>query len=178
MNIRDEIYTILATLPYDVFKTKIDPLEDSFEMPGVSVQFREIDRKLYSDEMDYIVNSTVDIYCVIGTADNYDSLMDAVAEAILAVLLTNAAFVAKFSKIQQANTVYQYKRAGDTNVAQARIALTFEYIETFDPVVTATLNTLHTAMDLANTAVDPNLVNGSNIGPDTRLEAQITYTTV
>lgn len=169
MNIRDQIYSILATLPYEVFSTKIDPFVDSYSMPGISVQNREVKRKLIGDQVTFDTNTTIDIYIILDQPENYDASLDDVVELVLTKLLTNAAFMAQFSNDMSVDTLFEYTAAGDKNIAKARITFMAQYREQFDPDITAILEKVYTDWDFANTVVDPNL-KPDNQGPDGRVE--------
>jgi len=166
MSIRQDIYTILSTLPYQVFQSRIDPFDNLSELPGISVQYSTIDRKLISFNM-YEATYKVSIFVGLAKTDGYDEALDLVNDAILTTLLTDASWVAKFEKIPTINTVYLYEEGGQQHLAKSRIDLTLIVSEPWEPNLQHTLDSLNVKIDF----IKPYDLNLASIGPDGRLEA-------
>jgi hypothetical protein len=174
MNIREDIYDLLATLPYAVFQTRIDPFQNPTIKPGVSVQLKRSSKELIADGATFRTTDEVMVVITLAQQKLYDAALDAVVEMILSTLLTNAAFVRQFENISEVNVEYDYEAVGETNKASAIITFSLSYVEKFDPNITAILETLHLSYDFITPAADPNL---QYPGPDSRIECTQIITT-
>lgn len=148
MNIRDDIYQLLTTLPTPVHHTKIDPLKSN-EYPCINVRYMRTKQDIishdsswyrqYSDILVTVADSLVDT--------NYDSNLDSLVENIKQTLMTSG-WTNNFESVSGIDTVYDYIRAGENDLAVASITFSTVHSDEYITEFNIPLETVSIDMDL------------------------------
>lgn len=171
MNVRQDIYNLLSTLPHYIFQCRIDPLQPELDKAGVNVQTLTRKRNNFDTGGTHDVTEDIEIFITLVEPDIYYDNLDVVVQLVETTLMTNAEWVSKFSEISEITSIFGYESAGETNQASAKLALTVKYQDQFEPNITLLLERLHIDTDVISPAADPNLLPpGETLGPDGRIE--------
>ena len=173
---RQEIYNLVSALPYSVFQCRVDAFQEPMLKAGVSVQTLSKKRSNFDTGGTHDVNEQVEIFITITNPNTYFNLLDEIVLLIETTLMTNANWVSQFSKTPEIDTAYGYEKAGETNKASAKILLSLEYQDEFEPNIEALLKRMHVDTDVIYPCADPNLLPpGEKLGPDGRIEMTSDY---
>lgn len=156
MDVRGDIFALLDTLSITCYHTRLDPFKAA-AYPVLSVQYNNIDRKQIGDNFTFRVTAQVSvIISVATTASNFDSTLDTLVNDVLTKLLTDVTWNTNFEYVSNINTKYGYVQAGEIDLATAYITLDCEFVEIYDPAVTAEWTKTHIDIDYI-APFDPNL---------------------
>lgn len=150
MDIRADIYNVLATMVNPVYQSRVNPLT-SDKYPCLNVFYRNKSLKNKShDFLFFELTADVTIAIAVAQTNGYDSTLDTIVDNTLATLLSNDVWVNKFNNISNISIKYGYDKAGETNLAVATIDLTLEVDYLVTQPTYPNLNTVGVAINLGN----------------------------
>lgn len=171
IDVRGGIFTLLDTLSIDCYHTRLDPFKAA-AYPVLSVQYNNVDRKQIGDNFTFRVDANVSVVIASATtAADFDSQLDTLVSNVLTKLLTDPVWNTQFEYVKNINTKYGYVQAGETDLATAIITFDCQFVEIYDPAITAEWTKTHIDIDFIS-PFDPNL---ADIGPDGVIESTLEF---
>lgn len=142
MNVRNNVYNLLKTLPISVFHTRLDPFK-SDRYPVISVQNDSSEMQQIGHNLTYKVTDKFTIFVVVVSTDaDADTLLDNIVDSVLEKLWTDAVLNTDYEYVPNISKKYGYVQAGESDLYSCMITTGVQYSTTFNPIINHNLQTV------------------------------------
>jgi len=149
MNVRQGVVDLLATnTTFNVKATRLDRVKPDM-CPAISVLNITKTHTQKGHHLMFQATNSIGIVATVAKTDDYDSALDALVDSVLAVIFTDIAWQQQFEAVPQVQIAYDYDIAGDTNLAQAKIAIDVQYTDEYIVDIQDSFTNLHLDVDLS-----------------------------